>query len=184
MKSHYEFSINAREYGKQNLSAVIAFLFLFFVMEGAFINTWRAHQPISFWTINSVFLLGMIFFAVVGIRNMRVKGDYQFVITDELITAKSPHPMMGESFNIALNRITKLQILYQKESGVRDPPSKLFRIYHHDGIALLQEYPGHTGAQVFAVIRHLRPDLECEERPPTLAELLKYSKRSFRALKA
>ncbi len=184
MSHHYEFSINAREYGKQNLSAVIAFLFLFFVMEGAFINTWRAHQPISFWTINSVFLVGMIFFGVVGIRNMSVKGDYQFVITDELITAKSPHPMMGESFNISLNRITKLQLLYQKESGVRDPPSKLFRIYHHDGIALLQEYPGHTGAQVFAVIRNLRPDLECEERPPTLAELLKYSKRSFRSLKS
>jgi len=183
MNPEYEFRIDSRDLGKQNLLGVGAFLFLFVVMEAAFVSVWINRHPFSFWLVNVGVAILTIFFAAVWIRHMRISGSYHFTITDTSVEADSPHSMMGESFSVSLEKITRLQHLFSTTDGVRDETNNLFAIYHLDGVAYFSEFPGHTGKRVFSGIQRLRPGIPLEERPFRGTESIAFAKRAFSALK-
>ena len=183
MNPVYEFRIDARDLGKQNLLSVGAFLFLFVVMEAAFVSVWINRHPLSFWLVNIGVAVLTIFFGAVWIRHMRIRGSYHFIITDTLVKADSPHAMMGESFSVSLEKITRLQHLFSTSDEVRDETNNLFAIYHLDGVAYFSEFPGHTGKRVFSEIQKLKPGIPMEERPFTGSESIAFAKRAFSALK-
>ncbi|MDC0088048.1 hypothetical protein OAI07_00740 [Akkermansiaceae bacterium] len=187
MNQEYEFRVGARDIGKQNLFSVGAFLFLFIVLEAAFVSIWLERHPVSFWLVNGSLAVLIVFFTVVWIRHLRIKGSYTFRITDTFVQADSPHKIMGDSFSVPLGNITKLQHLfsvhYNDGGRVRDHTNNLFAIHHTGGVSYFPEFPGHTGMKVFSEIQRMRPELPLEERAFKVAESIAFAKRAFGSLR-
>ena len=182
LMTKYHFKVDARGFGKQNLAAVGAFAFAFFFLEAALVRRWLQSHPHSFWWVNGLAVCFFIFFFVHWLRHLGIKGAYEFVISDSTIASKSPHPLMGQSFSIRLNDISKLEHLYFANDGVRNESDNIFRIHYGGNVATLREYPGHKGTEVFRVILGLRPDLVIEERLASLGEAIELGRDTLQKL--
>jgi len=155
----YSFSLDSREYGKNGIAMVLALAFAFFFLESFFIGRWISHHPVSFYFVNGLFVTICIFSLIISNHVKKTSGNYAFTITERWVTCKSPHRMMGNSYKIDIGSIVRLERVFSCSSPRPTIPNA-YRIVHTRGAVFVNQFPGHSGHDVFDKLTTVRRDVE------------------------
>jgi len=183
--THYTFSKNIREYAGDNTKSLLAFIFIFFVLEAAFIKSWVDTHVMSFVLVHLGLILLSTWCLMYSHKLKSLEGDYNITLTDKELTAFSPHPIIGDSFKIELKELKKLVFLYtvDHEKKTINHTNRLFFIDTGVSEFLLPEFPGHNCEELFKIIKTVSPETSLLSRQIQLKESLALSKRYFHAFK-
>jgi len=188
LSPHYQFQISGKKAGTKGLlwllPALAIYLGILFLLREPILGKDSIWWWIGFSAINLVFLYGGGLLLAYSFRLFWIRDSYQFIITDEAVTAKSPHPIMGECFHIPLKEIRLLRHLFANQSreGVTRSNDLTYQIISNNEVINLNQYRGHEGKHLFSALRELVPNIPYEQRHASFREVREFNKKYLQTL--
>lgn len=179
--TYYTFTANISEYSKNNLRAGLALLFVFFIIEFAFIERWLNSHPMSFYVVHLILIVILALSCIYTFKLKSIDGEYSLTLTSHYLTVSSPHPIIGDSFKIELKDLKKLVFLYSvdHETNQLNQTDRVFFIDTGKSKLLLPEFPGHNCEELFKIIKKVSPETSLLTRQIKLKESLALATRFF-----